>query len=78
VISRESIQALLSPIVVFPNIYRSNFDTDCSSIFQTSSCPVCRYQLPTDDEEFEEMLKYKKREKQRKEDLENLHDSMFG
>ena len=39
---------------------------------------MCRQQLPTDDEEFEAMLKFKKREKQRQHEIESLHDSMFG
>ena len=45
---------------------------------KTSSCPLCRKELPTDDEDYEKMRAHKKREKQRKEDLENLHSSMFG
>ena len=45
---------------------------------KTSSCPCWRFELPTDDRDFEEMRRQKKRAKQRKEDIENLHNSMFG
>ena len=45
---------------------------------KTCSCPCCRFELPTDDRNFEEMRKQKKRQKQREEDIDNLHNSMFG
>lgn len=59
---------------------RHQFHKDCILpwLKKTSSCPSCRFQLPTDDRDFEEMKKQKKRAKQRQEDLDNLHDSMFG
>ena len=48
-------------------------------IFQkTSSCPLCRAELPTSDPDWEEMRRQEKREKVRAADLEVLHDSMFG
>ena len=37
-----------------------------------------RSSFPTDDPEWEEMKKQKAREGHRKEDLELLHNSMFG
>ena len=37
-----------------------------------------RFQLPTDDRDFEVMRRHKAREKQRQDDIENLHNSMFG
>ncbi|XP_039750822.1 E3 ubiquitin-protein ligase RNF181 [Pararge aegeria] len=45
---------------------------------QTNSCPFCRYELPTDDEEYEAFKKEKLRAEQRKEDVETLHNSMFS
>lgn len=45
---------------------------------KTNSCPVCRHELPTDDEGYEAFKKEKKRAVQRKEDLDLLHNSMFS
>ncbi|KAK3930450.1 E3 ubiquitin-protein ligase RNF181 [Frankliniella fusca] len=45
---------------------------------KTNSCPLCRHELPTDDEEYENYKKEQKRAKQREEDIRNLHDSMFS
>lgn len=46
--------------------------------FQTNSCPLCRHELPTDDENYENYRKEKKRAIEREKDLETLHDSMFS
>ncbi|KAF7268797.1 hypothetical protein GWI33_018146 [Rhynchophorus ferrugineus] len=45
---------------------------------KTNSCPLCRYELPTDDEDYEAWKKEKKRAKERETDIENLHNSMFS
>jgi hypothetical protein len=39
---------------------------------------LCRHELPTDDEEYEMYKKEKLRAKQREEELETLHNSMFS
>ncbi|XP_049870864.1 E3 ubiquitin-protein ligase RNF181 [Pectinophora gossypiella] len=45
---------------------------------RTNSCPFCRHELPTDDENYEAFKKEKKRAVQRKDDIETLHNSMFS
>ncbi|XP_063394625.1 E3 ubiquitin-protein ligase RNF181-like [Cydia fagiglandana] len=45
---------------------------------KTNSCPFCRFELPTDHTGYEAFKKEKKRAEQRKEDLDNLHNSMFS
>ncbi|XP_050711974.1 E3 ubiquitin-protein ligase RNF181-like isoform X2 [Eriocheir sinensis] len=60
----------------------------CSHIFHppcilpwlahTNSCPLCRLEMPTDDPDYEEYRKEKKRAKEREAELEILHHSMFS
>ena len=56
------------------------FHSDCLTAWlnKAASCPLCRRSLPTDDPDWEEMKKQKEREARRQEDLEMLHNSMFG
>lgn len=42
---------------------------------KTNSCPLCRAELKTDDKEYEERKKSKQR---KQENLETIHNSMFG
>lgn len=57
-----------------------SFHDSCLRVWlgHTSSCPMCRHELPTDDKNYEELKRQKKREKQREQDLADLHNSMFG
>ncbi|XP_019369943.1 PREDICTED: E3 ubiquitin-protein ligase RNF181 [Gavialis gangeticus] len=44
---------------------------------KTNSCPLCRYELPTDNPEYEEYKKDKVRQQQREHRLEYLHGAMY-
>lgn len=59
---------------------RHTFHKECIIpwLEKTNSCPLCRYELPTDDEDYEMCRKEKKRAVEREKDLEALHNSMFG
>ncbi|XP_017773160.1 PREDICTED: E3 ubiquitin-protein ligase RNF181 [Nicrophorus vespilloides] len=58
---------------------KHTYHTECILhwLSKTNSCPLCREELPTDDQFYEEYRKMKKREAQRKEMLKDLHNSMF-
>ena len=44
----------------------------------TSNCPMCRHDLPTDNADYEEFKLQKKRAANRQRELDALHDSMFS
>jgi len=56
------------------------FHSECVKAWlgKAANCPLCRYELPTDDPEWEEMKKQKKRKLAREQDLKALHNGMFG
>ncbi|UJR34342.1 hypothetical protein I4U23_021745 [Adineta vaga] len=43
-----------------------------------NTCPMCRIELPTDDQDYEEFKKQKQRSKQKQLDIDDLHNSMFS
>jgi len=59
---------------------KHTFHEDCLIpwLKKTATCPVCRMDLPTDDPNYEEYKRQKKRAAEREADIEELHNSMFG
>ncbi|XP_070544513.1 E3 ubiquitin-protein ligase RNF181-like isoform X2 [Ptychodera flava] len=45
---------------------------------KTNSCPVCRYELPTDDPDYEEYRRDKVKAKEKEARIGSLHDSMYS
>eukprot|EP00041_Stephanoeca_diplocostata_P008157 m.118159 g.118159 ORF g.118159 m.118159 type:complete len:183 (+) comp17198_c0_seq7:140-688(+) len=47
-------------------------------LLKNNTCPVCRHELPTGDETEEDVQARKAREADREQQLQHLHNSMFG
>ncbi|XP_055613978.1 E3 ubiquitin-protein ligase RNF181 [Uranotaenia lowii] len=45
---------------------------------KTNSCPLCRHELKTDDENYEAQKKFRQRAAQREQEIDDLHNSMYG
>nr|XP_029715781.1 E3 ubiquitin-protein ligase RNF181 [Aedes albopictus] len=45
---------------------------------KTNSCPLCRHELLTDDENYEQQKKFRERAARREQEIEELHNSMYG
>lgn len=45
---------------------------------KTNSCPMCRQEMKTDDQDYEDQKRRKQRQQEREEEIETLHNSMFG
>ena len=56
------------------------FHSDCLLpwLKKTNSCPLCRYELKTDDQSYEEYKLEKLYEEEREGRVKELHNSMFG
>lgn len=45
---------------------------------KANSCPLCRFELETDDEAYEEVKQFRRDEPNRRKRMETLMDSMFS
>ncbi|XP_017035431.1 E3 ubiquitin-protein ligase RNF181 homolog [Drosophila kikkawai] len=59
---------------------KHEFHEECILLWlkKTNSCPLCRYELETDDEVYEELRRYKQDESNRRQRQNTIMDSMFG
>ncbi|XP_073813526.1 E3 ubiquitin-protein ligase RNF181 homolog [Musca autumnalis] len=59
---------------------KHEFHEECVLLWlkKANSCPLCRFELETDDEAYEELRRYRQDESNRRERQNNLLDSMFS
>ncbi|XP_002038217.2 E3 ubiquitin-protein ligase RNF181 homolog isoform X3 [Drosophila sechellia] len=59
---------------------KHEFHEECILLWlkKTNSCPLCRYELETDDSVYEELRRFRQDEANRRERENTLMDSMFG
>lgn len=59
---------------------RHSFHSECIIpwLNRTNTCPLCRFELKTDDPNYEQYKAQRARAQQREQELETLHNSMFG
>ncbi|XP_013783097.1 E3 ubiquitin-protein ligase RNF181-like isoform X2 [Limulus polyphemus] len=60
-----------------PCCHKFHFSCVLPWLGKTNTCPVCRHELDTDDQDYEEYKRQKKSKAKQQEMLQNLHDSMF-
>lgn len=59
---------------------KHEFHKECILLWlkKANSCPMCRFELETDDPDYEELRKFRQKEPERRERLNDLMDSMFS
>ncbi|EDW84525.1 uncharacterized protein Dwil_GK13091 [Drosophila willistoni] len=59
---------------------KHEFHEECILLWlkKANSCPLCRYELETDDEVYEELRRFKQDESNRRHRQDTIMDSMFG
>lgn len=59
---------------------RHSFHSECIIpwLNRTNTCPLCRFELKTDDPNYEQYKAQRARAQQHEQELETLHNSMFG
>ncbi|SPP87990.1 E3 ubiquitin-protein ligase RNF181 homolog isoform X3 [Drosophila guanche] len=57
---------------------KHEFHENCILPCKGNTCPLCRYELETDDAVYEELRHYKQDEPNRRDRHDHLMDSMFG
>ncbi|KAL6082932.1 hypothetical protein STEG23_007794 [Scotinomys teguina] len=65
------------PVIEMPCHHFFHSDCILPWLSKTNSCPLCRHELPTDDDSYEEHRKDKARRQQQQHRLENLHGAMY-
>ncbi|CAK8695452.1 E3 ubiquitin-protein ligase RNF181-like [Clavelina lepadiformis] len=65
-------------IITMPCEHYFHMDCLLPWLQKTNSCPLCRFELVTDDPDYEELKKEKLGQKEREARVADLHSSMFG
>lgn len=60
------------------NIFKLNKITKYNICFQSNFCPLCKFELKTDNEMYELYKEEMKNRQTREDNIAQLHDSMFS